>query len=127
MKRIPVDRVTRLGLLASGLIVALFITLIISDVMSVGVFNSFAEVSPGACTTITGMKWPEDFEVDARDNLIFVSAFNRRAPAGQPDPQDGLYTLKLDDTAAPPVKLAGTPTDFHPPGISLYRGAADSM
>jgi arylesterase/paraoxonase len=96
--------------------------------MAIGVFNDFPEQFAGtSCKIITGMKGPEDLEVDALDNLIFVSALNRRAPKKTPDPQDGLYTLKLDNTSAPPVKLAGTPRDFHPHGISLYRDLDGSL
>ena len=127
MKRIKIDRGTRLGLIAGAVIVAMIISLIVRAILSVGVFNSFPEQFAGACKIVPGMKGPEDLEVDAPDNLIFVSAFNRRAPGSSPDPQDGIYTLKLDDTSAPPVKLAGTPKDFHPHGISLYRSAPDAL
>lgn len=122
MKRIKIDRVTRTALIAGAIVIGLIVSLVARTVMSIGVFNSFPEQTAGVCKPITGMKGPEDIEVDADNNLIFVSAFNRRAPSSSPDPQDGIYTLKLDDTSAPPVKLEGTPKDFHPHGISLYRG-----
>ncbi len=91
-------------------------------IRSVGVFNGFPDSFPAPARR-SRHEGPEDFEIDAPDNLIFVSAFNRRAPSSSPDPQDGLYTLKLDETSLPPVKLAGTPADFHPHGISLYARA----
>ncbi len=127
MKRIPVSRVTRTAIIAVSVVFLMIVALTVRAVQSVGVFNSFPETSPGACRTITGMKGPEDFEIDVPDNLIFVSSFNRRAPSSAPDPQDGLYTLQLDDTALPPVKLVGTPQDFHPHGMSSYREADGTL
>jgi arylesterase/paraoxonase len=87
-----------------------------------GAFTSLAAVSPGICRDIAiGVHGPEDFEIDAVHNVIFVSSLNREAAPANSDPHDGLYLLKLDDPAAPPTKLAGTPLDFHPHGISLFR------
>ena len=90
-------------------------------VRAAGVFTSVTSVSPGICKPIPGIPGPEDFEVDAAHDAVIVSSTNRRAPKNAPDPHDGLYLLKLSNLAAPPVKLAGTPQDFHPHGISLYR------
>jgi arylesterase/paraoxonase len=46
---------------------------------------------------------------------------DRRArAAGKPSPSDGLYAMTLGG-AAHLTRLAGTPADFHPHGISLYR------
>ena len=84
-------------------------------------------VSPGVCRAIGGgIHGPEDFAIDAPHNAIFVSSINRQTASANSDPHDGLYLLKLNDPAAPPVKLAGTPLDFHPHGISLYRAADGS-
>ena len=86
-----------------------------------GSFSSVSEVVPGVCRAIaTGLQGPEDLEIDPPHDAIFVSAMNRQAPKAG-DPHDGLYMLKLSDPAAPPVKLTGTPMDFHPHGISLFR------
>jgi arylesterase/paraoxonase len=87
-----------------------------------GAFTALEPVSPGACRAIAvGIHGPEDFEIDAPHNVIFVSSLNRQAKVPNSDPQDGLYLLKLDDPTAAPVKLAGTSLDFHPHGISLFR------
>jgi arylesterase/paraoxonase len=40
---------------------------------------------------------------------------------------DGIYTLKLGDPNAQPVRLAGTSASFHPDGISLFRAADGSL
>jgi hypothetical protein len=58
--------------------------------------------------------------VDAAHDALFVAAVNRQAAQPYSDKQDGIYLLKLDDPAAPPVKLA-VATDFHPYGITLFR------
>jgi hypothetical protein len=87
-----------------------------------GAFNRFEPVSPGICRAIAiGVHGPEDFEIDAPHNAIFVSSIDRQVARPNSDPHDGLYLLKLDDPAAAAVKLAGTPLDFHPHGINLYR------
>ena len=88
---------------------------VFSDVVS-----SAGRVAWGQCRAVSGLRGPEDFEVDAAHDTIIVSALDRRAP--HPDPRDGLYAVKLSAPGAP-VKLGGTPKDFHPHGISLLRGA----
>ncbi len=87
-----------------------------------GAFTLFNPVSPGLCRAIPGLQGPEDFEVDAAHDAIIVSSTNRRAPKDHPDPRDGLYALKLSEPTATPVKLDGVPKDFHPHGITLFRG-----
>jgi arylesterase/paraoxonase len=86
-----------------------------------GVFSSVPANTLGICKAIPGLAGPEDFEVDAAHDAIIVSSTNRRAAKASPDARDGLYLLKLSAPQAPPVKLDGTPKDFHPHGISLYR------
>ena len=87
-----------------------------------GAFTPLTETAPGPCRPIAvGIHGPEDFEIDAPHNAIFVSSLNRQAAKPNSDSTDGLYSLKLDDPAAPAVKLTGTPKDFHPHGISLFR------
>src|SRR6185437_6346752 len=86
-----------------------------------GAFSGTPANTPGICQAIPGLAGPEDFEVDAAHDAIIVSSTNRRAAKGAPDSRDGLYLLKLSAPQAAPVKLDGTPRDFHPHGISLYR------
>jgi len=88
----------------------------------------FAEVTPGfdgACRTIGGVVGAEDLQIDRKDGRVFISASDRRAKP--PSKMDGIYTLKLGDPTARPVRLAGTPDDFHPHGISLFRAADGSL
>jgi arylesterase/paraoxonase len=80
-----------------------------------GAFESVDLATPGLCRPIAKGLIAQDLEIDPTHNLILVSGTKQGSG-------DGLYRLKLDDPAAPPVKLAGTSADFHPAGISLYRG-----
>jgi arylesterase/paraoxonase len=111
----------------AAVIVALAGFFIVRYQLVQGAFNSVAEISPGVCRPIAvGVKGPEDFEIDAAHNAILVSSLNRQAAKPNSDPHDGVYLLKLDDPAAPAVKLAGTPLDFHPHGLSLFRDSDGS-
>jgi arylesterase/paraoxonase len=112
------------GLTWAAVIAALVAFFFLRYEMVQGAFNSFAAVSPVCRAIGVGIQGPEDFEIDAPHNAIIVSAINRQTPLANSDPRDGLYMLPLNDPAAAPVKLTGTPLDFHPHGISLYRDAA---
>jgi arylesterase/paraoxonase len=91
---------------------------------SLNAFGVFTDVIPGfagTCTAIPSPAGPEDIAIDESSGVAFVSAMNRRARAvGKPSPADGLYALVLN-APAHLVKLAGTPADFHPHGVSLVR------
>ena len=103
-----------------SVVLGLTVFFVLRYAMVQGVFTGAALVTPGGCRAIaTSLKNPQDLQIDPAHDAIFVSALNRGAPNS--DPHDGLYLLKLDDPAAPPVRLAGTPIDFHPDGFSLYR------
>jgi len=59
----------------------------------------------GICRAVaTGLKDPADLAVDAAHNALFVAAVNRSQPYS--DKQDGIYLLRLNNAAAPAVKLA---------------------
>jgi arylesterase/paraoxonase len=104
-----------------AIVAALAVFLSVRWLNMAGAFTVLNPVSPGLCRAIPGLQGPEDFEVDAAHDAIIVSATNRRASKDNPDPGDGLYVLKLSAPDAPAAKLQGTPKDFHPHGISLYR------
>ena len=93
--------------------------------VAAGVFNTLPPVSPGTCRVIANLPGPEDFEIDAAHKLLFVSSTNRRHPGTG----DGIYAVRLDDSNAAPLRLAGAPPDFHPHGISLYHapGGGDAL
>ncbi len=102
------------------------ITAVVARALIMG--GMFAEVKPGfkgTCRTIGGVVGAEDLQIDRKDGLVFVSASDRRADP--PSKADGIYTLKLGDPAATPVRIAGTSAGFHPHGISLFRAADGSL
>ncbi|MDE1939104.1 MAG: SMP-30/gluconolactonase/LRE family protein [Alphaproteobacteria bacterium] len=93
--------------------------------------GAFTHVTPGfngTCETVRGVVGPEDIAIDRQAKLAFVSAMDRAARAkGKSAPQDGLYSYDYLQPGAHLVKLAGTPADFHPHGISLYRAPDGSL
>lgn len=93
---------------------------------SLTAFGVFTDVEPGfdgSCKAIGGVNGPGDIAIDDKDQLAFVAVSDRRAlDAGAPARQDGLYVLDLKAEPAVLHKLSGTPADFHPGGISFYRG-----
>ena len=54
-------------------------------------------------------------DMEAANGKVFVAVASARGP----DARDGIYALKDGKL----TRLAGTPKDFHPRGISLYHGA----
>jgi arylesterase/paraoxonase len=93
---------------------------------SLNAFGVFTDVEPGfngSCTAVGGVSGPGDIAVDEKDRLAFISVTDRRAQdAGAPARQDGLYVLDLKAERPVLRKVSGTPSDFHPGGLSLYRG-----
>src|SRR5271168_2507703 len=105
--------------------ISLVVTLAAVAVRTLNATGLFTDVTPGfsgRCTVLRGVAGAGDFEIDRPDNLLFVSATNRRALArGKPDKGDGLYVLSLGNVGQGFRKLSGTPANFHPRGLSLFR------
>jgi hypothetical protein len=78
----------------------------------------FSQVSPGFSGRCKAVPLPgvADIAIDAPDHLAFLAVMNARRPG----PQDGIYALDLSGPGKP-VRLVGTPSDFHPRGIGIYR------
>ncbi len=114
---------TRAAITAGSIVLVAAIALTFRTLTAAGVFSDVTPGFAGSCSAIRGVAGPEDIVIDEKLGLAFVSATDRRAGLrGKPSAQDGLYVLALNG-AANLVKLAGTPADFHPHGISLYRAA----
>jgi arylesterase/paraoxonase len=105
-----------------AVVLALVVFFSLRWLLMAGAFTMAPSPTLNQCRAIPGLQGPEDFEVDAAHDAIIVSSTNRRAPKDHPDPRDGLYALKLSEPTATPVKLDGVPKDFHPHGITLFRG-----
>lgn len=80
-------------------------------IRAAGLFASPATVMPGVCRPLAAPESSRDFAVDPAQGVMFVAA------------RDGLFVIRLNDLQAKPVRLAGTPPDFHPRAVSLYRPA----
>lgn len=112
----------RAAITAGAVVVVIVAGLAARTLYLFGVFTPVTPSFAGTCTTISGISGAEDIVIDEKLGVAFVSAFDRRARrAGKSAAQDGLYVFTL--AGAPLLKkLAGTPKDFHPHGISLFRG-----
>lgn len=71
----------------------------------------------GSCKTVAAVPGIEDME--AAGGQVFVSVASARGP----DARDGIYVFKDGKL----IRLAGTPKDFHPRGIGLFRGPGGSL
>jgi len=93
-----------------------------------GVFTSVTPGFGGSCRAVQSASGPEDIAIDKEDKIAFVSASDRPArDIGKPSPRDGIYSYAYEMPGAGLVRLSGTPADFHPHGISLYRAPDGSL
>ena len=93
-----------------------------------GVFTTVVPGFGGTCRAVRGAGGPEDIAFDRKDKIAFMSVTDYRALGrGKPSPRDGLYFYAYTQPGAKPVKLSGTPEDFHPHGISLYRAPSGTL
>jgi arylesterase/paraoxonase len=113
------------------LAISLTVTVVALVVRSLSAAGVFTDVTPGfsgRCVALRGVTGAGAFETDRADNLLFVSATDRRALAkGKPNRADGIYVLSLANAGQGFRKAAGTPANFHPRGISLFRAADGTL
>lgn len=117
----------RIAAVAGGIAAVLVLALVLRTLNAAG---SFTDVTPGfdgSCRTIKGVVGAEDIDIDRSAGLAFISATDRRAPKDRPSAQDGLYVFDLAHPERGVARLSGTPRDFHPHGISLYRAPDGSL
>lgn len=118
----------RIGVTVGAMLVVAVIALGYRYLDSHGVFTKVVPRFDGVCATIPTATGPEDIVIDAAHKVAFISATDRPARTkGKPSPNDGLYAYAYLTPGAEPVKLAGTPADFHPHGLSLYRAPDGSL
>ncbi len=79
-----------------------------------GLFSSAQTGFSGSCRVLSNIPGVTDIEVAG--GMAYVAVANARGPRDG----DGIYALSLDGTGRL-TKLAGTPRDFHPRGLGLYR------
>lgn len=116
--------VKRIVVTAAAMVAVLGASALYRYYNSHGAFTSVTPGFSGQCIPVAAPPGPEDIAIDAASKTAFLSTTDRRAlKAGKPSPADGLYAYDYTNPAAKPVKLTGTPADFHPHGISLVRSA----
>lgn len=117
----------RIAAIVGAIIFVGLIAIVLRTLSVAGVFDEVTPHFAGTCKTIPGVIGAEDIQIDRLFNLAFISATNRRAPKGKPDPRDGIYVMHVGHPELGVEKLSGTPADFHPHGISLYRGRDSAL
>lgn len=114
----------RMALTGCALVAVLVAGAVFHSLLAHGVFNAVESSFAGQCRVVAGPAGPEDIALDPVSKMAILSATDRRAlKNGKPSKADGLYAYAYGVAGARPVKLSGTPANFHPHGISLYRGA----
>ncbi len=116
----------RIVAIASSVIAVGALALVVRTLNTAGVFSTVTPDFAGTCTAVPGITGGEDIAVDRRAGLAFVAATDRR-PGHHARGRDGLYLLRIDHPELGAVRLSGTAKDFHPLGISLYRGGDGSL
>jgi hypothetical protein len=86
-----------------------------------GIFGSVTPGFSGSCKSVA-LSGVSDIALDGTDKTAFLAVRDARHP-GQ---GDGIYALDMNGSAAP-VRLPGTPKDFHPRGLSLWRAPDGSL
>jgi hypothetical protein len=79
-----------------------------------GLFSSAKTGFSGSCRVISNVPGVRDIETAS--GMAFVAVGSARGARNE----DGIYALPLNGTGRL-TKLAGTPKDFHPRGIGVYR------
>ena len=98
-----------------------------------GQFDSVVEVNKELCTAVSAPAGAEDMVFDARNDVVYMAAYDRRALMKEPQDktvQGGLYALKLTPfgkvRSLKPVRYAkqgeGISQRLHPHGIDLVKG-----
>lgn len=114
--------------------VVLFVSIIIFGYLVFGILvpaGMFKTIEPHFAGNITSVELPvagpEDITIDQQTGLAFISVDDRRANRHNPGSiQGAILIMNLTDSI--PVIRNVTPailTDFHPHGISLWKGAGD--
>ena len=115
----------RITTVAAAVVLVGGVGLILRTLDAMGLFTEGR--TPVACTApqiVRGATGSQDMQYDATSNVVFISAAGWRKTTDAT--QDGIYAYKPGETGLP-VKLKGTPADFHPRGMSLFRDADGSL
>ncbi len=113
----------RVSLTVAGVIVVLAIILSLKTFHDAGEFKSIVSRCDCECVEFHGLAGPEDITIDPVTGRAFISADDRRAAKAGKVVRGEIYGFDTRAANPKPVPLTGDlPFDFHPHGISLYRG-----
>ncbi|HVZ90608.1 MAG TPA: SMP-30/gluconolactonase/LRE family protein [Rhizomicrobium sp.] len=118
--------ITRVAITTTAVLLVGAGALALRTLIKGGVFTEVTPQFEGACRAIPAPAGAEDIAIDRKDGLLFASVTDWRRIAGDPNPADGLYVLRLDG-AGGLARLKGAPSNFHPHGISLFRATDGSL
>lgn len=113
-------------LIGLGIVLAIVSIFTWRFLAATGYFTTIKQEVTAQCTTIPSPPGPEDIQIDHAAQQAFVAASDRRALAGgNKAARGGVYMIDLSAPVADwqlhPV-TAAMPADFHPHGLSLYKG-----
>ena len=111
----------------TGIILVLVVVLALKTYHDAGEFKSIVSRCDCTCRDFGGVPGTEDITIDPRTGLAFISSDDRRAAAEGRAVQGAIYGFDIRAANSRPVRLTGVlPFDFHPHGISLYRGGGEA-
>jgi arylesterase/paraoxonase len=112
------------ALVVLGLAVVAFVAFVGYRIVTrSGMLKQIAPHRQGECRVIEGIVGGEDVTIDRETMTAYVSADDRRATEAGKPVRGEIYALDLARPDAQPAPLTeGTPGDFHPHGISFWRG-----
>jgi hypothetical protein len=106
------DRLTRAVVLAWMAAGVLLLVTAFKMIKAAGLLSLAGSATPGLCHAIA-LGGPGDLAYEGKSKTLFIAAAREGAPAAG----DGIYALSPGSDK--PVKLAGTPADFHPSAVSI--------
>jgi arylesterase / paraoxonase len=109
-----IQRPRRLGRSLAVLAIVVLISATVRAVWSNGLFSTAKTGFFGSCDVVGNLPGVQDTEI--ANGMVFLSVASARGA----NAADGIYALPLAGGGGP-HKLSGTPADFHPRGIGLYR------
>lgn len=115
-------RLRRSLIILAASLAATLILIVVRWLNAGGTFTDTPADSAALCTVIAAPEGSGALAFDVQDNILFLAASDRRAlDRKTPARSDGLYAYALSNPGAGVKKISGTPADFHPRGISLFR------
>jgi hypothetical protein len=106
------DRFTRIVVLVWVVAGVIILTTVFRALTAIGLFTYVSEVSPAVCRPIP-LPGAGALAYETKSKTLFIAARDPRNPSAS----GAIYALP--DGAAKPVRLSGTPPDFHPTALSV--------